>query len=90
MVPPQSTTSSANDGPMKGINEALALAQKLIAEAGPVREPIADPDPGPIDEKDRETFEMLDKRMAGLQIQVQDLKNTFRKMEDSADEPKDS
>jgi hypothetical protein len=75
---------------MKGINEALALAQKLIAESGPVREPITDPEPGPIHEKDREMFEMLDKRMAALQIQVQDLKNTFRKMKDGADEPKDS
>jgi hypothetical protein len=90
MVPPQSIAPSANEESMKGINEALAATQTLIAESGPVREPVAEPEPGPIDEKDREVFEISDKRMAALQIQVKDLKNAFRKMEDGPNESNDS
>jgi hypothetical protein len=82
--------TSTHEDPMKGINKALALAHQLIAESGPVREPVSDPEPGPIHEDDREVFEMLDKRMAALQLQVQAIKQGFREMEGGSGEPDDS
>jgi hypothetical protein len=82
--------TTTHEDSMKGINKALALAHQLIAESGPVREPVSDPEPGPIHEDDREVFEMLDKRMAALQLQVQAIKQGFREMEGGSGEPDDS
>jgi hypothetical protein len=43
-----------------------------------------------IHEDDRKVFEMLDKRMAEFQLQVETLKQSFREMEDGAGESDDS
>jgi hypothetical protein len=73
--------ATTHEDPMRGDKtQVLVLTPQPIAESGPVRESISGPEPGPIHEDDREVFEMLDKRMAEFQMQV----------EDGAGEPDDS
>jgi len=65
-------------------NKAFADAHKAKAPSDSTLEP------GPIDESDRETFKMLDGRMAALKLQAKALKKGFSKVQDGAGKSDDS
>jgi hypothetical protein len=52
------------------------------------REPT--PEPGPVHEDDQELFEKLDKRMAALKLQVENLSKSLRETKDGSVETGDS
>jgi len=59
-------------------NKAFADAHKVKPQSN------FTPEPGPIDESDRETFKVLDERMAALKLQVEALKKGLSEMQDGA------
>ena len=69
---------------MNARNKAFAHARKAKPESKTT------PEPGPIDDSDRETFDRLDERMASLELQVEALKKGFPEMEDGASKSDDS
>jgi len=70
---------------------ATNARNKAFADAREVKpESKATPEPGPIDEGDRETFKMLDERMAALKLQAEALENGFSENEDCTSNPDDS
>jgi hypothetical protein len=48
------------------------------------------PEPGPVHEDDHELFKKLDKRMAALRMEVENLGKSFRETKDSSGETGDS
>ena len=50
----------------------------------------AGPETGPVHEEDQATFAMLNERLAGLQLQIENLKKEFRKIEEGTSKPDDS